>query len=74
MAESSSATERDATADEELWLDIFETMVRGGVLPETARDRVALGLPGGVTALPSWSGHGGRHAWTSCYRGRDQSG
>lgn len=31
------------TTSEELWLDIFETMVRGGRLPDSARDLVALG-------------------------------
>lgn len=33
--------------DEELWLDIFETLVRGGWPPDRAHDSVARGSGGG---------------------------
>lgn len=33
--------------DEDLWSDIFEALVRGGWLPDRARDSVARGSGGG---------------------------
>lgn len=37
------ADTRAIEPDEELWFEIFEGIVRGGVLPMAARDKVALG-------------------------------
>ncbi len=32
-----------STGSEALWVEIFEALVRGGMLPEIARSRVAVG-------------------------------
>jgi hypothetical protein len=42
LADPSDAAAVCPSAEEELWLDIFEAMVRGGQLPDAARSRVAL--------------------------------